>query len=81
MARSAGSTFHTHTKYYHAEGIGAINWGLVAGRTQTYFPWGSEPGTPTPLVWFHDIFNSTSEPYSPYEIQFFKDLKRSSSSS
>jgi len=75
MARSAGSTFHTHTKYYHAEKIGAINWGLVAGKTQTYFPWGSKPNTPIPLVWFHDIFNNTGEPYSPYEIQFFKDLK------
>lgn len=74
MARSAGSTFHTHTFYYHKENIGAINWGLVAGKTQTYFPWGSPVNAPIPLVWFHDIFNKTGVPYSPYEIQFFKDL-------
>ena len=75
MARSAGSTFHTHTFYYHKEDIGAINWGLVAGKTQTYFPWGSPVNASIPLVWFHDIFNNTGVPYSPYEIQFFKDLK------
>ena len=66
MARSAGTTFHTHTKYYHAERIGAISWGLVVGKTQTYFSLGSPQGTPTPLVWFHDIFNKTGEPYSSY---------------
>lgn len=81
MARSAGSTFHTHTFYFNKEKIGAINWGLVAGKTQTYFPWGSPEGAPTPLVWFHDIFNASGIPYSPYEIQFFKDLGGSSSSS
>ena len=75
MARTVGSTFHTHTFYFHKQAIGAINWGLVAGKTQTYFPWGSQINASIPLVWFHDIFNSTGQPYSPYEIQFFKDLK------
>lgn len=79
MARTIGSTFHTHTYYFHAQRIGAINWGLVAGKTQTYFPWGSPVNASIPLVWFHDIFNSTGQPYSPYEIQFFKDLKRPTS--
>ncbi|CAF1021730.1 unnamed protein product [Rotaria sordida] len=67
MARTAGSTFHTHTVFFHKEKIGAINWGLVAGKTQTYFPWGSPVNATTPLVWFHDIFNATGVPYSPYE--------------
>lgn len=75
MARTIGSTFHTHTFYFHSQRIGAINWGLVAGKTQTYFPWGSPINASVPLVWFHDIFNSSGQPYSPYEIQFFKDLK------
>jgi hypothetical protein len=75
MARTVGSTFHTHTFYFHKQAIGAINWGLVAGKTQTYFPWGSPINASVPLVWFHDIFNSSGLPYSPYEIQFFKDLK------
>jgi len=81
MARTEGSTFHTHTFYFHKQAIGAINWGLVAGKTQTYFPWGSPINSSIPLVWFHDIFNSTGQPYSLYEIQFFKDLKEKSSQS
>ena len=31
--------------------LGAINWGLVSGKTQTIFPWGSKPGSPTPKIW------------------------------
>jgi hypothetical protein len=81
MARLVGSTFHVNTFYFHKQGIGAINWGLVAGKTQTYYPWGSPVNAPIPLVWFHDIFNKTGEPYSPYEIQFFKDLKGETSQS
>ncbi len=34
MARTAGSTFHTHTFYFLKESIGAINWGLLAGKTR-----------------------------------------------
>ncbi|CAF3864944.1 unnamed protein product, partial [Rotaria sp. Silwood1] len=79
MARTAGSTFHTHTVFFHKEKIGAINWGLVAGKTQTYFPWGSPVNATTPLVWFHDIFNASGSPYSPYEVQFFKDLQGTAS--
>jgi hypothetical protein len=75
MARTIGSTFHTHTVYFHKENIAAVNWGLVAGKTQTYFPWGSPINATIPLVWFHDIFNATGKPYSPYEVQFFKDLR------
>jgi hypothetical protein len=81
MARTVGSTFHTHTFYFHKQAIGAINWGLVAGKTQTYFPWGSPVNASIPLVWFHDIFNNSGQPYSPYEIQFFKDLKYETSQS
>jgi hypothetical protein len=79
MARTLGSTFHTHTFYFRKEKIGAISFGLVAGKIQTYFPWGSPVNSSVPLVWFHDIFNKTGEPYSPYEIQFFKDFKNQTS--
>lgn len=74
IARTIGSTFHIYTFYFRKQRIGAINWGLVAGKTQTYFPWGSPVNALIPLVWFHDIFNVSGEPFSPYEIQFFKDL-------
>lgn len=35
------SRFETHLPYLKEHKVGAWSWGLVAGRTQTYFPWGS----------------------------------------
>jgi hypothetical protein len=77
MARSNGSTFQNTLpvlKEYH---VGAINWGLVAGKTQTYFPWDSwdKPdltGEPTP--WFHDVFRSDGRPYDAEEIRFIREI-------
>ena len=41
MARSAGSTFDGVLPIAKKHHVGAINWGLVAGKTQTNFPWES----------------------------------------
>jgi hypothetical protein len=46
---------------------------------QTYFPWRSPENSSIRLVCFHDIFNKSGQPYSSYEIQFFKDLKNGTS--
>ena len=48
---------------FHEEGVGAINWGLVSGKTNTIFPWGSPEGAPEPKVWFHDIFRKDGTPF------------------
>jgi len=40
LARSVGSTVDLLSVFKEA-GVGAINWGLVDGRTQTRFPWRS----------------------------------------
>src|SRR5438094_2980399 len=40
MARSVGSTFDTVLPIAKEERVGAINWGFVAGKTQTYLPVG-----------------------------------------
>lgn len=75
MARKNGSTFQgilPIAKKYH---VGAINWGFVAGKTQTYFPWDSwqHPYTDhQPAEWFHDIFHENGEPYRPDEIAFIR---------
>lgn len=50
----------------HAEknAVGAINWGFVAGKTNTIYAWdqpirdGSEPS-----VWFHDILRKMVRPF------------------
>lgn len=57
MARPMGSTFAACTPYLRKHCAGAINWGLVSGKTQTIYPWGWEPDKGEPECWFHDIFN------------------------
>jgi len=47
--------------------IGWFNWGLVAGRTQTYYPWGSVAGAPPPDVWQHDVLHPDGTPYDAAE--------------
>ena len=41
MARGSGSTFDGSLPVAKRLHVGAINWGLVAGKTQTYYPWDS----------------------------------------
>ena len=37
MARTRNNTFHSHLPIFKNENIGAINWGLVSGKTNTIF--------------------------------------------
>jgi len=77
MARGTGSIIDTIlplAKRYH---VGAINWGLVAGKSQTYLPWDSwqHPYVLSqPLVWFHDIFYLNGSPYRRREVEIIRDL-------
>jgi hypothetical protein len=51
------------------ENIGAINWGLVAGKTNTIFGWGkAEPNVEEPKVWFHDLLRKDGTPFSEDEV-------------
>ena len=52
--------------------VGCLHWGLVNGKTQTQYPWGSKPGAPEPKVWQHDLFRKDRTPYDPHEIEAFK---------
>ena len=77
MARGNGSTFDTIlpvAKKYH---VAAINWGLVAGKTQTYLPWDSwqKPYVNSkPTVWFHEVFRQDDEPYRQREVDLIREL-------
>ena len=77
MARGAGSTFDGSlpiAKQYH---VGAINWGLVAGKTQTYLPWDSwqVPYVERkPTVWFHEVFKQDDTPYRQHEVDLIRQL-------
>ncbi len=72
MARTIGSTFQTVLPYLYEQNIGAINWGLVDGKTQTKFPWGSPAGGPEPALWFHEIFHKDGTPYKVTETDMIR---------
>ncbi len=76
MARPAGSTFATILPYFKQEHVAAYNWGFVAGKTQTIYPWDSwsKSYTAEPKVWFHDIFRPNGTPYDPEEIRLIRQL-------
>jgi hypothetical protein len=79
MARGNGSTFQGSlpiAKKYH---VAAINWGLVAGKTQTYLPWDSWQHpyiNREPTVWFHEIFRTDGTPYKHEEVDFIRQMVR-----
>lgn len=59
---------------FQRERVGCLNWGLVAGKTQTIFPWGAKPGGPEPAVWFHDLLRRDGTPFDPAETALFRAL-------
>ncbi|BBZ72462.1 cellulase family glycosylhydrolase [Mycobacterium paraseoulense] len=69
MARPRGSTVEGILPVAKRHNVGAVNWGLVAGKTQTYFPWESwdHPYTTIPKVWFHDLLGPDGRPFQDTE--------------
>jgi hypothetical protein len=77
MARPLGSTFDTILPIARQEHVGAINWGFVAGKTQTYFPWESWEHPyilSQPPVWFHEVLHPDGTPYRQAEVDLIKRL-------
>ncbi|MDR3741124.1 MAG: endo-1,4-beta-xylanase [Terracidiphilus sp.] len=77
MARNIGSTFDTILPIAKAHHVGAINWGLVAGKSQTWEPWDSWQRpyvTEQPAVWQHDVFYPDGRPYREREIEVLREL-------
>ena len=78
MARPRGSKFETHLPIFKQYKVAAVNWGLVAGKTNTIFEWnkpiasGAEPAT-----WFHDIFRKDGTPFDLHETAFIKKITTS----
>ena len=49
--------------------VSAINWGFVAGKTNTIFAWDDpRPDEAEPELWFHDIYRTDRTPFSEEEI-------------
>jgi len=78
MARTRGSRFETHLPVFKKYDVGAINWGLVSGKTNTIYQWDTPiPDGSEPKTWFHDIFRKNGEPYDEKETSFIKTITAS----
>lgn len=74
LLRQGNNKFETLMPMFRERKIGCYNWGLVAGRTQTYFPWGSKQGASEPAIWQHDIFRLDGTPYDADEVALIRQL-------
>ncbi len=76
MARPLGSTFEGLLPIFKQQNVGAYNWGLVVGKTQTNYHWLSwvdmSPRQADP--WFHDILYADGTPYDPDEATLIREL-------
>ena len=74
MARTAGSRIEDILPFFKSADVGAMSWGLVSGKTQTIFPWGSKEGSPEPQVWFHDLIRADGSPYLEAEAALIRKV-------
>lgn len=76
LNRISGNTFQAILPFLRESNIGAYCWGLVAGKSQTYFPHHSWqfPCADEPALWFHDILRNDGSAYDPDEVKTLKRL-------
>lgn len=76
MARGNGSFFASSLPIAKKYNVGAYNWGLVDGKTQTKYAWDSwdKQYTAPPVLWFHEIFQADGTPYKTEETELIKKL-------
>ena len=75
MARPRNSRFQTHLPIFKKYNAGAINWGLVSGKSNTIYQWSKPiPDGSEPELWFHDIFRKDGTPYDKKETDFIKAI-------
>ena len=77
MARNRNNRFSNTLPMLAEYNIGAINWGLVNGKTNTIYAWDTpiESGE-EPIEWFHDVFRKDGTPYRQDEINLIKKLNK-----
>jgi hypothetical protein len=75
MARRNNSLFTNIMPILKVQNIGAINWGLVAGKSNTKYAWSEPiPDGSEPKLWFHEIFHPDGTPYRQEEVDLIKSL-------
>lgn len=77
MARPRGSTFEACLPVFKRYAVGALNWGLVKGKTNTIYAWNTPiPDGSEPPVWFHDIFRPDGTPFRAAEVEFLRAITK-----
>lgn len=77
MARTRGSLFQIILPMLKEKKVGAINWGFVAGKTNTIYAWDTPiPSGEEPKLWFHDILRRDGTAFSKDEISLIRKLNR-----
>ena len=75
MARHFDSKFQNILPMLKKEEVGAVNWGFVAGKTNTMYKWAEPvPDGSEPELWFHDILRKNGQPYDQAEIDTIKKI-------
>ena len=76
LARTLGSNVETILPVAAAHGVAAFNWGLVAGKTQTFLPWDSwdRPRPAPPGEWFSDLLQGDGRPYRDSEVRALRKV-------
>ena len=75
MARTRNSRFANIMPLLKEKNIGAINWGFVAGKSNTIYAWDTPiTSGDQPIEWFHDIYFPNGVPYRQDEVNLIKKL-------
>ena len=75
MARRNNSLFSNIMPILKEQHIGAINWGLVDGKSNTKYAWDEPiPDGAEPKLWFHEIFRNDGTPYKQDEVDLIMAL-------
>ncbi|QJX48423.1 1,4-beta-xylanase [Hymenobacter taeanensis] len=75
MARTRNSRFATIMPLLKKRHVGAINWGLVDGKTNTKYQWETPlPDGSEPVEWFHEVFRKDGRPYREDEATLIRSL-------
>lgn len=75
LHRPFGQTVRATLPVFARGQIGWYQWGLVAGRTQTYLDWRPERNSPPLGRWQHDVFHPDGRPYDEAEIELVRNFK------
>ncbi|MGN1451904.1 MAG: cellulase family glycosylhydrolase, partial [Eubacteriales bacterium] len=82
LLRITGQSVQSIFPLFYSKRIACYNWGLVAGKYQTYEPWNmlweqydrGEGGSLDFTKWQHDLLRPNLRPYDPGETELIKRL-------